>query len=546
MVRIVKVVAIVQARSSSVRLPGKVMRRIGQTPLIGVLLKRLLQAKRVDQIVVATSDTESDRELKKYVEDLGFHVTVGHLQDVLSRYVQAVADTNADVVVRITGDCPLVDADLVDAAVDAFVHHQVDYLSNVEPHTYPDGLDIEVFWAKSLQIADLEAKTRFQREHVTPYLRCSDKFTKGSLKNSEDLSAFRWTVDEGADLAVIRAIFEHFAPDIYFGWREVLALQKKSPHIFEANKELGRNDGALMGTGQKLWKHAKRTIPGGNMLLSKRPEMFLPDYWPAYFSKAKGCRVWDLDGNEFIDMSLMGVGTNILGYANPLVDKAVIAAVQAGNMSTLNCPEEVYLADKLVEMHPWADQVKFARTGGEANAIAVRIGRAASGRDGVAICGYHGWHDWYLSANLSHDENLNEHLLAGLDPKGVPKSLQGLTFPFEYNNINQLKQIVETQEIGVIKMEVARNSEPNEKFLKEVRTLATENNIVLVFDECTSGFRQSFGGLHKLLGIEPDMAVFGKALGNGYAITAIIGRREIMEVAQSFSSAAHFGRSVGL
>ena len=256
-----------------------------------------------------------------------------------------------------------------------------------------------------------------------------------------------------------------------------------------------------MGTGQKLWKHAKRTIPGGNMLLSKRPEMFLPDYWPAYFSKAKGCRVWDLDGNEFIDMSLMGVGTNILGYANSLVDKAVIAAVQAGNMSTLNCPEEVYLADKLVEMHPWADQVKFARTGGEANAIAVRIGRAASGRDGVAICGYHGWHDWYLSANLSHDENLNGHLLAGLDQKGVPKSLQGLTFPFEYNNINQLKQIVETQEIGVIKMEVARNSEPNEKFLKEVRTLATENNIVLVFDECTSGFRQSFGGLHKLLGI---------------------------------------------
>ena len=229
MVRIVKVVAIVQARSSSVRLPGKVMRCIGRTPLIGVLLKRLLQAKRVNQIVVATSDTESDRELKKYVEDLGFHVTVGHLQDVLSRYVQAVADTNADVVVRITGDCPLVDADLVDAAVDAFVHHQVDYLSNVEPHTYPDGLDIEVFWAKSLQIADLEAKTHFQREHVTPYLRCSDKFTKGSLKNSEDLSAFRWTVDEGADLAVIRAIFEHFAPDIYFGWREVLALQKKSP-----------------------------------------------------------------------------------------------------------------------------------------------------------------------------------------------------------------------------------------------------------------------------------------------------------------------------
>ena len=205
------------------------------------LLKRLLQAKRVDQIIVATSDTESDTELKKYVEDLGFHVTVGHLQDVLSRYVKAVADTNADVVVRITGDCPLVDADLVDAAVDAFVHHQVDYLSNVEPQTFPDGLDIEVFWAKSLQIADLEAKTAFNANTSRHTCAVLTSLPKGSLKNSEDLSAFRWTVDEGADLAVIRAIFEHFAPDIYFGWRERFwHCKKKSPHIFEANKELGR------------------------------------------------------------------------------------------------------------------------------------------------------------------------------------------------------------------------------------------------------------------------------------------------------------------
>ena len=142
-----------------------------------------------------------------------------------------------------------------------------------------------------------------------------------------------------------------------------------------------------MGKGQELYKKAKILIPGGTMLLSKRPEMFLPDQWPSYFSKAKGCNVWDLDGKELIDMSIMGIGTNTLGYGNDEVDAAVLETVRKGNMSTLNCPEEVYLAEKLIEINPWADMVRFARSGGEANSIAIRIARAASGRDNVAICG---------------------------------------------------------------------------------------------------------------------------------------------------------------
>jgi glutamate-1-semialdehyde 2,1-aminomutase len=299
-------------------------------------------------------------------------------------------------------------------------------------------------------------------------------------------------------------------------------------------------------TGQKLWRKAKSVIPGGNMLLSKRAEMFLPEKWPAYFSKAKGCKVWDLDGNEYIDMSIMGIGTNILGYGHPEVDEAVIKTVQAGNMSTLNCPEEVYLAEKLIDMHPWADMVRFARSGGEANAIAIRIARAASGKDKVAICGYHGWHDWYLSANLGDDKNLDGHLLPGLDPAGVPRNLKGTVFPFCYNNFEELENLVNTQDIGVIKMEVSRNTGPENNFLHKVRKLATDKGIVLVFDECTSGFRQTFGGLHKLYGVEPDMAMFGKALGNGYAITATIGRREIMEAAQStFISSTFWTERIG-
>ena len=301
-----------------------------------------------------------------------------------------------------------------------------------------------------------------------------------------------------------------------------------------------------MNSGQQLWKRAKNLIPGGSMLLSKRAEMFLPEQWPAYFSKAKGCQVWDLDGNRYTDMCIMGIGTNTLGYGHAEVDAAVAATVQAGNMSTLNCPEEVYLAERLVEMHPWADMVRLARSGGEANAIAIRIARAASGRDKVAICGYHGWHDWYLSANLSDEGGLDGHLLPGLEPKGVPRNLQGTVFPFNYNNFEELIALVDQHDIGVIKMEVSRNRGPENDFLHKVRQLATERRIVLVFDECTSGFRQTFGGLHKLYGVEPDMAMFGKALGNGYAITATIGRREVMEAAQStFISSTFWTERIG-
>lgn len=301
-----------------------------------------------------------------------------------------------------------------------------------------------------------------------------------------------------------------------------------------------------MGAGQELWKRAKRVIPGGNMLLSKRPEMFLPEGWPAYFSRAKGCKVWDLDGKKYVDMCIMGIGTNTLGYGHPEVDAAVASVVATGNMSTLNAPEEVYVAEKLVEIHPWADMVRFARSGGEANAIAIRIARAATGKDKVAICGYHGWHDWYLSANLGEEKNLDGHLLPGLEPKGVPRNLKGSVFPFHYNNFEELETLVRDHDIGVIKMEVSRNKGPENNFLQKVRDLATAKGIVLIFDECTSGFRETFGGLHKKYGVEPDMAMFGKAMGNGYAITAVLGRRAIMEAAQStFISSTFWTERIG-
>jgi len=538
--------AIVQARMGSTRFPNKVMRSICGIPMIGLLLERLNKAKGIEQIVLATSDSSINKSLIAYVRELGYTVYQGSENDVLDRYYQAAKEVKADVVVRITGDCPLIDPGIVDAVITKFRDSGVDYATNTSPPTYPDGLDTEVFSFHALETAWKQAKEPREREHVTPYVRESGKFSKVNLAYVENHSCKRWTVDEPEDFEVIKSIFEYFQPYRNFNWLEILALHNKHPEWFSANQHLIRNEGGRLGTGQKLWKRAKRVIPGGNMLLSKQAERYLPEQWPAYFSKAKGCRVWDMDGCEYIDMSIMGIGTNILGYGHEEVDEAVRKTIDAGNMSTLNAPEEVYLAERLVEIHPWADMVRFARTGGEANAIAIRIARAVSGKDKVAICGYHGWHDWYLATNLGDEKNLDAHLIPGLEPKGVPKHLKGSVFPFHYNNFYELETLVREHDIGVIKMEVQRNMPPENGFLEKVRELATDKGILLIFDECTSGFRQTFGGLHKLYGVDPDMAVFGKALGNGYAVTAVIGKRSAMEVAEdTFISSTFWTERIG-
>ena len=540
-----KIVAIVQARMGSTRLPGKVMKEIAGMPAIELLLKRLNHSELIDEICVATSHNVENDELCQFVEKLGYRVVRGSESDVLQRFLDAANSTTADAIVRITGDCPVVDPELVDRVIGLFLNSNVDYVSNIDPPTFPDGLDVEVFTKRVLMEAEQHAKSQFDREHVTPFVR-NGGYSKLNLCNIRDTSDLRLTLDEQDDLSVLRKVFENFSPNIYFSMTQIENYLRENMHLTKLNSAYKRNEGSEMGSGQKIWQRAKKVIPGGNMLLSKRTEMHLPNNWPSYFSKTSGCSVWDLDGNHYYDYHLMGVGTNLLGYSHPDVDTAVMQVIKDGNMSTLNAPEEVFLAEKLVELDPWAGMVRFARSGGEANAIAIRIARAASGRDGVAVCGYHGWHDWYLSANLSDDDKLADHLLPGLSTAGVPKSLKGNVHPFNYNDFATLAQLVSENDIGVIKMEVFRNIEQSDFFLKRVRKLATDNNIVLIFDECTSGFRECYGGLHKKYEVYPDIAVYGKTLGNGYAVSAVVGREEIMQSAQAtFISSTFWTERIG-
>jgi glutamate-1-semialdehyde 2,1-aminomutase len=302
------------------------------------------------------------------------------------------------------------------------------------------------------------------------------------------------------------------------------------------------------GKGQKLYQRARSRIPGGTQLLSKRPEMYLPEQWPGYYSRAKGVEVWDLDNNKYIDMSYNGIGSCILGAADPDVDEAVKAAIEAGTMSTLNCPEEVELADLLCDFHPWAEMVRYARSGGEAMSIAVRIARAYTGRDKLAFCGYHGWHDWYLAANLAEENALDGHLLPGLEPAGVPRGLKGTALPFRYNHLEELQAIVADRraELAAIVMEPIRSTEPLPGFLEQVRAIATEIGAVLIFDEITAGLRLNTGGAHLLYDVTPDIAVFAKAVSNGYPMAAIIGRGEVMQAAQrTFISSTYWTDRVG-
>lgn len=295
-------------------------------------------------------------------------------------------------------------------------------------------------------------------------------------------------------------------------------------------------------------KKAKNLIAGVNHLLSKRSDQYSQGVWPSYFSRAKGVNVWDLDGNKYVDMSIGGIGATVLGYADIDVDNAVKKSIDGGIASSLNAVEDIELAELLCQLHPWAQKARFTRTGGEAMTVAIRIARAATNKDVIIFCGYHGWHDWYLAANINDQNNLKGHLLAGLSANGVPKALRNTAIPFKYNDLTDLDRVIFENEgnIAAIVMEPIRNIWPTNNYLQKVRARATQVGVPLIFDEISSGFRLSSAGAHLLFDVEPDIAVFSKAIGNGYPIGAIIGTNQYMDaINRSFISSTSWTERTG-
>jgi len=560
------ITAIIQARMSSTRLPNKVLMTIKSKPLLWYVINRIKQAKLIQKIIVATTKSRQDDMIEQLCNKLEIECFRGSENDVLDRYYQTAIKYNVNNIIRVTADCPLIDFRLIDEMIEFYIDRNCDYLSNCLKPCYPDGMDIEIFKFSALKKAWNNARLLSEREHVTPYIWKNSTFCGKNMFVSEnydypfDFSHFRLTVDEREDFEVVKFVLENTEMDS--SWLSYISLLTKNIDIMHKNIKYKRNEGYQQSLFEDeitessqfqyanlvMQERAKKRIPGMTQLLSKRPDQFSLGVWPSYYKKAKGVEVWDLDGRRYIDMSLSGVGANVLGYSDPDVDNAVINAVNKGSNCSLNCFEEVELGDLLCEIHPWAEKVRYARTGGESMAIAVRIARAYTGRDKIAFCGYHGWHDWYLAANLQEENVLADHLLPGLTPCGVPKGLMGTAFPFHYNQLNELKDIVamHKKDLAAIIMEPIRGDQPEPDFLEGVRFLANEIGAVLIVDEISSGFRMNSGGAHLLLDFEPDIAVFAKAIGNGYPIGAVIGKDNVMQAVQNtFISSTYWTERIG-
>ena len=528
------IMAIIQARMGSTRLPGKVLADINGRPMLWHVVHRVQSAKSIDHVVVATSVNPADDPVAGYCLDNGYRYFRGSETDVLDRFYQAAKQFKAETVVRITADCPLMDPLVIDKVVKTFLEGDYDYVTNTLRYTFPDGIDVEVFSFPALKTAWQEAKSPLEREHVTPYLRNSGRFRICNVENEVDLSNryLRWTVDEPSDLEFIRALYsKNGSGGLALSMDAILRLLDQKPELTKINNSIICNHGYYksivaeppvaskqreLTQSYQLKAKALQLIPSGTQTFSKAPTQFVQGVAPVFLKRGQGSHVWDVDGNEYIDYP-MALGPIILGHHYPAVTAAVIRQIHDGTTFSLPHPLEVKVAELLVETIPCAEMVRFGKNGSDATAGAVRVARGYTGKDMIACCGYHGWQDWYIGTTTRN--------------KGVPSGVKNLTVNFDYNNISSLERIFSEYpgQVAAVIMEPVGVIEPTDNFLQQVQAVTRKNGALLVFDEVITGFRLALGGAQDYYGVTPDLACFGKAMANGYPLSAVAGRRDVME-----------------
>lgn len=528
-----RVVAVIQARMGSTRLPGKTMMDLAGTPLLDRLLRQLAGATSLDEVVIATSVDPADDVIEQFATERGFRVVRGPEQDVLTRYVLAADAANADVVVRLTADCPLHSPDTVGEVVDAFLGARVDYACNTNPYTRPDGQDVEVFSRDILNRASAAAESGPDREHVTPWMRRNaDTVRLDVLHRPPHQPSLRWSVDHPNDLEFARSVWS--------------CLDRRGPgpfnfeDIMSAVIESGATQGkAIINEGFYLslfktasaeaapplaldksfsWlERSERVIPGGAQTYSKSWRHHIRGVTPIFLDRGRGAMVTDVDGNHYVDL-IQGLLPNILGYAHDEVNRAAHDRACHGHSFSLAHPIEVELAERLCRLIPCAEMVRFGKNGSDATAGAVRVARAYMGRDHVAVCGYHGWQDWYIGTTSRS--------------AGVPKAVRELAHPFPYNDSDALDALLSSKpdQFAAVIMEPVNFNWPAPGYLEKVKEIAHRHGALLIFDEICSGFHFGLGGAQQLFGVTPDLATFGKAMGNGWPISCIVGRRDVMKV----------------
>lgn len=540
-----KSILVVQARMSSSRLPGKVLADLGGQSAIALLLGRVAGVEGVDAVWLACSDQPADDPLAAHAETCGVRVFRGDETDVLGRFASLARQEQADDIIRITGDCPFADPQLIAGILARHRTSGADFTSNTLTRSYPDGLDVEVISRTALEEADARATHSFLREHVTPYIHgrhrgrlpCGE-FRVEQVVNDSDFSHLRWTLDEPDDLEFFRRLLPLLKPG--FTWQDVLAALLKAPQLLHINgghqiNEGGdralaasRNNSRSYQRSNEFFERASNVVPLASQTFSKSHQQWVRGAAPLFLESGRGARVVDLDGNSYIDY-VLGLLPNILGYRDPDVDLAIMAQLEKGITFSLATRLEAEVAEQLCRLIPCAEMVRFGKNGSDVTSAAVRLARAFTGRDRIGLCGYHGWHDWYIGTTTRNS--------------GVPAAVQALSAKLPFNDLDAIASYLEREgdNTAAIIMEPDGAVPPAPGFLAGVRALTERHGVLLVFDEIITGFRVDMGGAQRRHGVTPDLACFGKSMANGMPISAIVGPRRLMRLMEDIFFSATFG-----
>ncbi|MGB8893645.1 MAG: aminotransferase class III-fold pyridoxal phosphate-dependent enzyme, partial [Pseudolabrys sp.] len=538
-----KTVAIIQARMGSTRLPGKVLADLAGKPVLAWVVRAASAAIGVDDTIVATSTVAADDAVAAWCQANSIPVYRGSENDVLDRFVGAAKLSGADIVVRITADCPLLDPAVIAQTIRLRSMTGAAYASNVDPPTWPDGLDCEVIISEALFAAGAEAIRQSDREHVTPFVRNNrERFTAETLVAPlPGLAAERWTLDTPEDLTLLSALTARLPPDRPPSYLEVLAVLDREPRLRDLNRKETRNAGFAASLAaektdtnrrydrsQRLIERAERVIPIGSQTFSKSSLQFPPGAAPLFLTHGDGGRAYDVDGNEYVDL-VSALLPNVLGYRDPDVDLAIRRQLTRGISFSLPTTLETELAERLVRHIPCAEMVRFGKNGTDATSAAVRLARAATKRDRLILLGYHGWQDWYIGATT---RNL-----------GVPASVSALSHLAPYGDLNAIEALLNKHpgEFAAVMLEPMNTTEPPPGYLQGLKDLVHRHGTLLIFDEIITGFRWSIGGAQARYGVTSDLACFGKAMGNGMPISAVVGRADILRLMEAIFYSATFG-----
>jgi len=520
------------------------MMKLAGKPAVQHVIERVSAAKKIDDVCVACSDAPGDDQLAEFVANLGVKVVRGDENDVLTRFVQAAQAMEADVIVRITADCPMADPGVIDAVVERYKKGDVDFVSNTLQRSYPDGLDVEVFGRSVLEKTDREATDSFLRSHVTPYIhgRLKDRFPCGDFSKAQvvhdgDFSKLRWTLDEPDDFTFLERVLPKLPEG--FGWMDVLSLLTQEPALLKINNGHGLYEGVKRDLGDlknmrsfdqsnRFFERAAKSIPLASQTFSKSYQQWAKGAAPLFIDRARGARVWDLDGNEYIDY-VLGLLPIVLSHRDPDVDEAIINQMDKGILFSLASPLEAELAERLIRLIPCAEKVRFGKNGSDVTTAAVRLARAHTGREKVAVCGYHGWHDWYIGTTTRN--------------AGVPSGVKSLTTDLPFNDADALEDFLNMNgdDVACVMLEPTSKSPAAPGYLERVREVTEKHGVVLVFDEIVTGFRVSLGGAQEKSGVTPDLATFGKSMANGMPISAIVGKDQIMSGMEEIFFSTTFG-----